>query len=649
MCGIAGIVAPAGSGFAPALVEPMTQALAHRGPDDFGFASFAAEDGRAAAWAAERQGPQAPARVALGNRRLKILDLSPAGHQPMSDPSGRWWVAYNGEVYNYLELRAELESAGHRFRSGCDTEVILAAYAEWGRDCFARFNGMWAIALYDSRERTLVLCRDRFGVKPLYVHRTQAGGVVFGSEAKAVLAHPDVPRAPDLHTVYNYAARHYRWVDGHRPTFFAGLEQLPAGHLWTVAPDGSIDERAYWSLDPSRLDDGLSDEQALEGFRELFEDSVRVRLRADVPVATLLSGGLDSSSVTVMAARLSDQPVTTFSARFEEEGFDEGPYIDATVAAAGADGRMIHPRAGELLETLDTMLAFNDEPICTATWYAHWLIMEQVADRGFPVILNGHVGDELFAGYWDHYMYRLADLERSDPGAFAAEMEAWRANHGRSEQEYPRTLARIEALERGEQGPADSLTLYDAAVTADVRAAASVPERPDPFDRDILTSRLYQELRYETVPATLRPEDRNSMAFSIESRSPFLDYRLVEYAFALPSRFKVRGGLGKWAIREGMKGILPDVVRNRRDKQGLVAPTERWFRGDNRETVREVLASPELGGRGLLDQREVLRCFDEHVAGHANHYLQIWQWLNLELWMRKAFDDAAAAPAAAAA
>ncbi|HXD56320.1 MAG TPA: asparagine synthase (glutamine-hydrolyzing), partial [Thermoleophilaceae bacterium] len=500
MCGIAGIHASGGARFRAALVEGMTQSLAHRGPDDFGFAAFAPGEAPLA-WGREGEAGDAVAKTALGNRRLKILDLSPAGHQPMTDASGDLWIAYNGEVYNYLELREELRGRGHEFRSGCDTEVILHAYAEWGTDCFARFNGMWAIALFDRRSGELVLSRDRFGVKPLYVARLD-DGIAFASEVKALLAHPDVPRRPNLRTVYNYAARHYRWVDGHRDTFFDGIEQLPAATYWVVSPEGGIREERFWALDGSRLSE-LSDGEALERFRELFADAVRVRLRADVPVATLLSGGLDSSSVTCMAAHLSDQPVTTFSARFDEDGFDEGRYIEATVRHAGADGRMIHPRSGALLDTLDRMLDAGDEPICTATWFAHWLVMEQVADQGFPVILNGHVGDELFAGYWDHYMYNLADLERRDRDAFEAEMAAWLENHGRDPAEYPRTLERIGALERGALGPADSLTQYDAAVGDDVRAAAAVPDRPDPFaGRDLLTSRLFQELTYETVPAT---------------------------------------------------------------------------------------------------------------------------------------------------
>lgn len=639
MCGIAGIHAAGRGGFAAARIEPMTQSLAHRGPDDFGFLAVDA-GGAVHTWADEGAAPVDRARVCLGNRRLKIVDLSQAGHQPMADVTGRYRIVYNGEIYNYLELRAELEAGGVVFHSGCDTEVAVNAYAIWGGECFSRFNGMWALAIYDTVDETLVLSRDRFGVKPLYVWRGD-DVVAFGSEAKAVLAHPDVPRSTDLRTVYNYAARHYRWVDGSKATFFEGIDNLPAGHVWTIHRDGRIDERRFWALDPERFEPGITDAEAVDRFRELFEDAVRVRLRADVPVATLLSGGLDSSSVTCMAARVADQPVTTFSARFDEEGFDEGPYIQATADHTGADARFIYPRSPDLLATLDRMLAFSDEPICTATWFAHWCVMEEVAGRGFPVILNGHVGDELFAGYWDHYMYNLIDLERTDPAAFEAERAAWSANHGRDPVEYATTLARVQALESGAAGPADSLTQYDVVVGADVRAAAAVPDRPDPFaGRDILTSRLYQELRYETVPATLRPEDRNSMAHSIESRSPFLDFRLVEFAFALPGRCKVRGGLGKWMIREGMRGILPELVRTRQDKQGLVAPTEAWFRGSSHDAVRDILASPELAARGLLDQREVLRHFDDHVAGKANHYLAIWQWLNLELWMRRTFDAA---------
>lgn len=635
MCGIAGMHALGAARFEPALVEAMTQSLAHRGPDDAGFVALA-DDG-ASAWIAGQAPPDHAARTALGNRRLKIFDLSAEGHQPMTD--GRRWIAYNGEIYNHPELRRELEGLGYAFRSTCDTEVILHAFDAWGTDCFARFNGMWALAILDPRDRSLLLCRDRFGVKPLYVHRTP-GALVFGSEIKALLCHPLVPREPDLATIYNYVARHYRWVDGGPATFYAGIESLPPGCWWRADAAGRIEERRFWALDPTRLHDGLADEEALERFRDLFTDAVRVRLRADVPVATLLSGGLDSGSVTAVAAQLSSHPVTTFSARFDEPGYDEGRWIEALTRHVGADARFVHPRPTDLIPTLERMLAAHDEPVCTATWFVHWLIMEQVAGQGFPVILNGHVGDELFAGYWDHYLYNLADLEQSDPECFEAEYAAWRANHGRDPGEFESRRLQLRAGLRPGEASADAVRDNAAVATPDLRAAQRAPDRPNPYDeRDRLRARLHQELMYETVPAVLRPEDRNSMAFSIESRSPFLDYRLVELAFALPGRFKIRDGLGKWAVREGMKGLLEESVRTRRDKQGMVAPTAHWFRGASHDAVRGVLASPELAGRGVLDQAEVLRRFDAHVGGAEDHYLEIWQWLNLELWMRQAFDE----------
>jgi asparagine synthase (glutamine-hydrolysing) len=561
----------------------------------------------------------------------------------MGTPDGRLWLTFNGEIYNYVELRRDLVQLGHQFLSHTDTEVILHSFLEWGPGCFSRFNGMWALALYDARARTLVLSRDRWGVKPLYVHRSP-GLLVFGSEVKALLEHPDVPRRPNYRTIFNYVARHYRWVDGGRETFFAGIEHLPPAHYWTVSPDGEVTERRYWALDPGRQAAPTTDDEVLEQFRDLFTDAVRVRLRSDVPVATMLSGGLDSSSVTCVAARLSDRQVTTFSARYQEQDFDEGPYIVETIEQVGADGRFIWPKPGDLIDTLETMLRFHDEPICTVTWFAHWLVMREVAGTGFPVLLNGHVGDELFAGYWEHYRYYFADLEETNPALFKSEYAQWMSNHQRDSHEYSRFRAGLAAIERGESSKADQFSAYVGVLTDQMRRQhADLPMRPNPFTgRGRLVAELYDEITYETVPATLRPEDRNSMAFSIETRSPFLDFRLAEFAFALPDRYKIRNGLGKWTIREGMAGIRPERVRNRRDKQGFNAPTVHWYRGANRQVIRDILASRSFAERGILDQSEVLRCFDEHAAGSANHYLAIWQWVNLELWMRQVFDEAPA-------
>ncbi|MBI5032985.1 MAG: asparagine synthase (glutamine-hydrolyzing) [Chloroflexi bacterium] len=638
MCGIAGIYQFNNNLVSAHVLEQMTTRLAHRGPDDFGYVLFD-QQRQAHPWKLETA-PNVSATVGLGNRRLKIIDLSPAGHQPMANLDQSVWITFNGEIYNYRELRAELISKGYAFNSHSDTEVILNAYREWGTQCFNRLNGMWALAIYDARDGTLVLARDRWGVKPLFVHRTP-DLLIFGSEIKTLLDHLDVPRQPNYRTIYNYVARHYRLVDGGRNTFFDGIENLLPAHYWKITPDGRINDDCYWSLDPNRQDSYASDEQVLENFRSLFEDAVRLRLRSDVPVACMLSGGLDSSSVTCVAAKIAGVPVTTFTARYAEREFDEGEYVQATVKHIGADGRFIYPQAGNLLDTLETMLSFHDEPVCTVTWFAHWMVMREVAGQGFPVLLNGHAGDELFAGYWDHYWYNFADLEQSDPTRFRYEYARWLANHERNPEEYSRLKTRLAALERGEVIEANQFSYYPDIVTADFGAQyQSEPSRVDLFgNRGHLSSRLYKEIAYETVPATLRPEDRNSMAFSIETRSPFLDYRLAEFAFALPNHFKIRNGLGKWIIRESMKGVLPETVRTRMDKQGFNAPTVHWFRAASGTAVREILASQTLAQRGILDQAQVLRCFDEHVAGQANHYMGIWQWVNLELWMRMMFDS----------
>lgn len=640
MCGIAGFYQFWGDPVTPSVLERMVRSLAHRGPDDFGHVTFD-KVGRPVSWKTEAA-PLSLGRVAMGNHRLKIIDLSPSGHQPMSTPDGALSLVYNGEIYNYLELRAELVKKGCVFRSQSDSEVILHAYAIWGVDCFRRFNGMWAMALFDSRDGTMVLSRDRWGVKPLYVFR-DGGLLAFGSEVKALLCHPAIPRRPNGQTIYNYVARHYRLVDGGSGSFFDKIEHFPSSSYWIVRPDGRIHTERFWALDPTHVEKTVSDAEAVERFKNLFTDAVQIRLRSDVPVACMLSGGLDSSSVTCVAAGLSNSPVTTFSARYVERDFDEGLYIEPTVRHIAASSHSIYPRAVELLETLDTMLSFHDEPVCTVTWFAHWLVLKEVAGMGFPVLLNGHGGDELFAGYWGHYLYHFADLEKSDPTAFRAEYEKWMENHKRDPKEYARFKSQLGALERGELLAADQYANYAHVVAEPFRERHATPlNRPDPFaERGYLASCLYRDIAYEAIPPALRPEDRNSMAFSIETRSPFLDYRLAEFAFALPGHCKIRNGLGKWILREGMKGILPEPVRMRFDKQGFNAPTIHWFRGRSGEAVRSVLSSSSLARRGILDQAAVLRCFDEHQTGKANHYMAIWQWLNLELWMRKFFDEPA--------
>lgn len=656
MCGIVGVYHFNHEPIPAEVLERMVGSLVHRGPDDTGL--IMADTARHVS-SDPRTFDAGSSVLGLASRRLKIIDLTSAGHQPMASADGALWLVFNGEIYNYLELRNELVTKGYSFATNTDSEVILYAYHAWGAACFKRFNGMWAIAIYDRRDGSLILSRDRFGIKPLYVYR-DAQRLVFGSEAKALRFHPAVPWAPNFHTIYNYVARHYRWVENNRQTFFAGIEQLLPGHYWTIDARGNVAEQRYWDIDPDRRLMPKSDVEVLAQFRELLEDAVRVRLRSDVPVAYLLSGGLDSASVTALATQLTQSPVSTFSARFAQKGSDEGPYIEAMTRHIGAQSRNVYPEPAALVDTLSTMLRFHDEPICTPTWFAHWALMHTVAQHGFPVLLNGHGGDELFAGYWDHYLYNFLDLEQSDPERFKQEFACWQRNHGRDPQEYARLKSRLAAVNEAGLEESGAISQYFSTVTAsgqkvavpyspgdytttvtdEFRSAFAAPlERRNPFgESQQLASRLYRDFMYETLPPALRPEDRNSMAFSIESRSPFMDYRIVEFAFALPNHYKIRHGLGKWVIRESMKDLLPGVLLARMDKQGFNVPSTHWFRNEIRDSVREILAAPALAQRGILDQAEVLRYFDAHVAGQGNYYLGIWQWLNLELWLRQTFD-----------
>lgn len=639
MCGIAGLYRTDGGAVDPRHLEGMIVSLRHRGPDRFGCVLGEA-DGPPRAWRpGESTAPaQGGGAVGLAVARLRILDLSEAGDQPMANEDGTCWLAYNGEVYNYRELRMELEARGHRFRSRTDTEVILHAYEEWGPECLAHFNGMWAFALYDARARSLFCARDRMGIKPFY-YWWDGRTFAFASEIKALLRLPFVPRRPDLAMVARYAGAHYRFVDGGEDSFFEGIRQLPGAHALTVGPAGFA-PRQYWDVDPDRELRFPSPAACAEAYGALLADAVRLRLRSDVPVATTLSGGLDSTAITCLAARQAPEPIRTFSACFEERPFDERPEIDLVVAATGARPAFVHPAAGDLVPDLEPMLAAYDEPVPTVTWLAHWQVMRAVHGEGLRVLLNGHGADELLAGYYYHFLYRFADLlEGGEDEALGRELAAWQARHGRSPEEFAAFRRdQVPRLARGALHEIlDDLAAYRSCLVPDLAVAVRAPERPRRF-KGHLKEKRYRELRWETVPATLRPEDRNSMAFSIETRLPFLDYRLVEFCFAAPDEWLIRDGLTKVLHREAMRGILPEPIRLREEKVGFNAPAHRWFRAGARGEVEAILRSPGFAGRGVFNVPEVLRVFEEHCAGGANHAMALWQWVNVELWFRRAFD-----------
>lgn len=625
MCGIAGAVAHSGEPVGSALIQSMLAALRHRGPDDSGvFVSGAA---------------------GLGHVRLSIIDLSPDARQPMANEAGDMYVVHNGEIYNYRELRPELERRGHRFRSHSDTEVIVHAYEEWGERCLERFNGMWAFAILDLKRRELFCSRDRFGVKPFYYSR-EGGIFVFASEIKALLRHPKIRAAADDAAVYQYLASGYGYMDVTDGTFFRGIRQLKPGHYARVSlATGEFIQRRYWDIDPRRERRVRSDEEAVDRFTELFTDAVRLRLRSDVPVAVSLSGGLDSSSIACIAAcLLGGSRLDAFSSCFDEKEYDERQYIEPVLEKTLARPHFVFTKPDHLFADMEEIIWHQDEPYSTMSIFPQWNVMKHAHAKGIKVMLTGQGGDEVLGGYHKYYFYLFADLLRSGRWhAAAREMRRYREHKGAGVSTVrpalkivgsylvPESVKRSVALAgRRTEGAylhRDFVRRHAARIPVECRFPS------------ILNNDLYNALKISPLPSLLHIDDRSSMAHSVESRSPFLDYRLVEYLFSLGPRFKIRDGVTKYLLRRAMKGVLPETVRTRRDKMGYATPLDHWFRTHLREPVREILTSRAFTGRPYFDAQAAREKLDAFLRGDdTGGQYTIWSWVNLELWFRKFID-----------
>lgn len=609
----------------------MLAALIHRGPDDGGVHTTADQ------------------RLALGNRRLAIIDLSPAGHQPMLTPDGRLAIVYNGEVYNYRELRAGLLERGHQLASESDTEVILHLYEERGPDCLTLLNGMFALALWDARTRTLLLARDRLGKKPLvYAHRPD-GTLIFASEHQALLQHPDLPRE------VNPAAIEYFLRYGYVPaplSAFAGLAKLPPGHrlLWR---DGQITTEPYWTLPPP-APRAISEEQAVAEFTELFYDSVRRRMISDVPLGAFLSGGIDSASVVAAMAAQSERPIKTFSIGFGEERYNELPGARLVAQRFGTEHHefVVEPEATAVLPDL---IRHYGEPYADSsalpTYYLARLTRAHVT-----VALNGDGGDELLAGY-DRYRAALAAerLERLLPLPRAAYRLAAAALPSGRDLRSPiaRTRRFLTGLVDGSGArytrwmsifePELLAACITPAFAAAVMDNAAAEYLAGPLDRRNGLPLLDALIRLDQatyLPGDLLVKaDIATMASSLEARSPFLDYRLVEWAATLPADLKLRGRTSKYLLRRAMRHLLPAETLAG-PKRGFGVPVASWLRGKLRPWLEEILLTERALRRGYLRPDAIRRLVEEHVSGRVDHAKPLWALLALELWHREFLDRA---------
>jgi asparagine synthase (glutamine-hydrolysing) len=613
MCGIAGVVETGGGAADAPLIERMSALIAHRGPD----ASGTLVDGA----------------VGLVHRRLAIIDLSNEGCQPMTSGDGARTIVFNGEIYNYLELREELRAAGHTFRTETDTEVVLAAYAAWGRDCLARFNGMWAFAILDRERGEVFIARDRLGVKPLYYTQT-ADRFLFASECKALLADPAVGTTPCEPALATFLA----WgVLDHSPlTMFEGVLQLPPGH-WMVVGTGGIEGPVRWwglAVNPAVASPPALEVDAPARLLALLTDSVRLRLRADVPVGTCLSGGIDSSTIVALIAGLlaCEHPGSvgeqqrTFSAVYADRRFDERSFMQEAAESAGVAGAYVEPDPERLRADLLDLVWAQDEPFGSLSIYAQYCVM-RLAAESVTVVLDGQGADEQLAGYIAYQGTYLSTLARQGRFGRLLEEAAGTLQHHRG---FFADAARQLVVRRGRRG----LLRVDAP-----------PVHRYAGDLDHV---LQQETFVTNLPALLHYEDRNSMHFSLEARVPFLDYRVVEYVASLPLDQKLRRGVTKRVLRRAIKGIVPEAIRCRMDKMGFVTPEEVWMGRELGPLVEEVFASDSFRSRPYWDTDAVRSDFERYRAGKATYSQEVFRIFVTELWLRLFFDDRAATLAARA-
>jgi asparagine synthase (glutamine-hydrolysing) len=597
----------------------MNRSIRHRGPDG--------------------EGSYIDRGAALGHLRLSILDLSTDGAQPMFNEDRSLVLIFNGEIYNYLELREELIVMGYQFHSRTDSEVILHGYAAWGDDCVHRFNGMWAFAIWDSGRRRLLLSRDRLGVKPLYYKAEPEGGLIFSSEIKAIAAVRETKEA-NLGKVHDYLAYGYRTNDGE--TFFQEVNELRGGHH-LILEEGSIRTYRYWQLpEPSPNESKESETELCQKFTDLLENAVKLRFRSDVPVALLQSGGLDSSAIARIVADgltrgdFNTKSVTAYTAHFPGYALDETNVVrDFLKTCPGINLKVLEVGGVDLAANLAKFAYQMDEPVYSTTSFAHWSLMKEVRNQGIKVVINGQGSDEAFAGYGRYAIgYRLLDSLLTSPSEFLQQLGGARQTMG-----FSRTMLISQLLKAcfGRKAVSNFRARFTDRSLRVLSSQFHIEHRDHlddlgaTFRKRNLDCHLRGQLEHYGFNQILHYEDHSSMANSIEIRSPFIDYRLMEFAFRIPDSLKLNNGITKRVLRESFKRRLPEIIVGNNCKIGFNTPFDEWMRSKEMQMLlKELFKSPEFTGRSIWKAKAVRENFEK---GEWTKF-PLWRFINLELWAR---------------
>lgn len=620
MCGISGIIyQDRGRQVAKENLRRMCHTLAHRGPDDEGF--------------------YLRDHVGLGMTRLSIIDLE-SGHQPISNEDGSIWIICNGEIYNHPDLRRDLEARGHRFRTESDIEVVVHAYEEKGEACVNRLNGMFAFAIWDKGKQRLILGRDRLGKKPLY-YLLDGEKLIFGSEIKAILAYPGVNTELDLEALDAYLTLEYVPVP---LSIFKGIKKLPSGHL-LVLDKHRAQIKKYWEL---KLEsEPLSTKESEERLLDLLRDAVRIRLKSDVSLGALLSGGIDSSATVALMSQMTDRPIKTFSVGFEDRSYNELHFAKRVSQCFQTEHHetIVDPKVAYLAEKL---LRHLDEPLADFSTIPTYLVT-QFARGKVKVALSGDGGDEIFAGYETYVADKLDRAYRKLPAFIRQPLTSGVAAKLRPSPKKKGTINRLKRFTEGAILPAElQHTRWMIAFSEAEKAALSIhgafdgvsPGRgygliTDYFKAaefaDPLKQQQYVDINSYLPDNILVKVDRMSMANSLEVRSPLLDYRLVEFALNLPPHMKMKGIVGKYLLRKVMSGTLPKEILNR-GKEGFSIPIKNWLRGELRELMLDMLSEERIKREGLFSPRYIQQLISEHLNGRQNHSHRLWSLMAFELW-----------------
>lgn len=620
MCGITGIIYH--DQYRSVNIEDlkrMCDSMIHRGPDDEGF--FVDRN------------------AGLGMRRLNIIDLV-TGHQPISNEDGRIWIVFNGEIYNYPDLRKGLEERGHKFSTNTDTETIVHAYEEYGEDCVTKLNGMFAFAIWDRRNRKLILSRDRLGVKPLY-YFLDDHCIVFGSELKAILEYREIPREIDFEALDSFLTLEYIPAP---LSIFKGIKKLLPGHT-LVLQDGKVSIDRYWDLRFERLEG--SEEDLSQALYDLLKDAVRMRLISDVPLGAFLSGGIDSSTVVCMMSEIMDRPVKTFSIGFDDSSYNELKYARVVARHFGTDHHELTIQS-DVVNLVECLVRYLDEPLADVSIFPTYLV-SQLARRNVTVVLTGDGGDELFAGYeW----YIAEKIERYYHKLPATVRDSWIPQVINSIPPSRRKKGLLNKLKRFVEGSVlpESLQHFRWSIfmteekkrdlyseefkrSVDGMDASSrlIAYLKTVEEADALWQQQFTDIKTYLVDDILFKVDRMSMGNSLEARTPFLDYRVVEFAAGLPSHLKLNGLKTKYLLKQCMALKLPPEIINRK-KEGFSIPMKNWLKQELHQLMQDVLSPERIKKGGLFNVPYIEKLKSEHLKGIANHSHQLWSLMVFEIW-----------------